>query len=110
LRLLTQKTSGVARGSTKANIIWERDDSEVKFTVLEILRRLKFYMAKRRRRRKQLLDDEEENEMRGYWKLQEEALDRILGRTHLEVVMCRKTDRVVKERIVSCCVYAERNI
>jgi len=34
----------------REDVIWEldckRDDCEVRFTVLEILRRLKFYMAK----------------------------------------------------------------
>jgi hypothetical protein len=45
--------------------------------------------VRRKRRRKQLLDDRKE--MRGYWKMREEALDRILwmsrfGRGYVNVV------------------------
>jgi hypothetical protein len=38
--------------------------------------------GRRGRRRKQLLDDTKE--MRGYWKLKEEALDGSVGRTRFE--------------------------
>ena len=51
------------------------------------------------RRRKQLLDDLKEK--RGYWKLQEEPVDRTMRRTRFRerLCTCRKTDKIKNERM-----------
>jgi hypothetical protein len=56
-------------------------------------------MERRIRRRKQLLD--ELKEKRGYWKLQEEPVDRTMRRPCFRegLCTCRKIDKIKNERM-----------